>query len=44
MLENKIKFIATTEEMTDVWPHPQPAQRFISEDYKKLERFERGSA
>jgi len=42
MLENKIKFIATTEEMTDVWPHPQPAQRFISEDYKKLERFEKG--
>jgi len=38
MFEKKINFIAVDEGMLDVWPHPQPANRFISEEYKKLER------
>ena len=25
--------------MLDVWPHPQPASRFIPDEYKKLKRF-----
>ncbi len=25
--------------MVDVWPHPKPANRFIPDEYKKLERF-----
>tara|TARA_R100001463_G_scaffold61058_1_gene113768 strand:- start:1048 stop:1692 length:645 start_codon:yes stop_codon:yes gene_type:complete len=25
--------------MLDVWPHPQPASKFIPEEYKKLKRF-----
>lgn len=39
MFNKKITFCATNEEMLDVWPHPQPASRFIPEEYKKLERF-----
>ena len=38
MFHKKIKFIAIDKGMLDVWPHPQPANRFISEEYKKLER------
>ena len=29
--------------MLHVWPHPQPASRFIPEEYKKLERFYNGN-
>ena len=39
MLKNKITFCATSENMVDVWPHPQPAGRFIPDSYKKLEKF-----
>tara|TARA_R100001224_G_scaffold68737_1_gene41628 strand:- start:63 stop:746 length:684 start_codon:yes stop_codon:yes gene_type:complete len=39
MLENKIKFVATNENFKDVWPHPQPATRFIPDEFKKLKRF-----
>jgi hypothetical protein len=38
MINKKIVFCATQEQMKDVWPHPQPASRFIPEEYKKLER------
>jgi hypothetical protein len=38
-MTNKITFCATNGEMLDVWPHPQPASRFIPDEYKKLERF-----
>jgi hypothetical protein len=41
MFENKIKFVATDKSMVDVWPHPEPASRFIPEEYKKLERFDK---
>jgi len=39
MLNKKIIFCATDSRMIDVWPHPQPATRFIPEEYKKLPRF-----
>jgi len=39
MFENKITFCATNEDMIDIWPHPQPASRYIPEEYKKLSRF-----
>jgi|TARA_R100000030_G_scaffold83954_1_gene67034 hypothetical protein len=39
MFSKKITFCATHSEMVDVWPHPQPASKFIPEEYKKLERF-----
>ena len=39
MLKNKITFCATSENMVDVRPHPQPAGRFIPDSYKKLEKF-----
>tara|TARA_R100000005_G_C4967341_1_gene181643 strand:- start:19 stop:705 length:687 start_codon:yes stop_codon:yes gene_type:complete len=39
MFNKKITFCATSQAMVDVWPHPQPASRFIPEEYKKLERF-----
>jgi len=38
MINKKITFCATDEEMIEIWPHPKPASRFIPEDYKKLER------
>lgn len=38
MFNKKITFCATDEGMLDVWPHPQPASRFIPEEYKKLKR------
>lgn len=40
MFNKKITFCATDESMVDVWPHPQPASRFIEPAYKKLTRFE----
>ena len=39
MFDKKITFCATNEGMLDVWPHPQPASRFIPDEYKKLKRF-----
>ncbi len=42
MLNKKITFCAIDESMLEVWPHPQPASRFIPEEYKKLERFYNG--
>ena len=39
MFDKKIAFCATNEGMLDVWPHPQPASRFIPDEYKKLKRF-----
>ena len=42
MLNKKITFCATNKSMLEVWPHPQPASRFIPEEYKKLERFYNG--
>jgi hypothetical protein len=43
MFNKKIKFCATSKDMVDVWPHPKPASQFIPEEYKKLERFEKGN-
>ena len=42
MFNKKITFCATDKSMLEVWPHPQPASRFIPEEYKKLERFYNG--
>ena len=39
MINKKIIFCATNKEMLEIWPHPQPASRFIPEEYKKLSRF-----
>ena len=39
MLFKKIIFCATDKSMVDVWPHPKPANGFIPDEYKKLERF-----
>ncbi len=39
MFDKKIKFCAINENMLDVWPHPQPASKFIPEEYKKLDEF-----
>ena len=33
-----IQFTATQEDYVNIWPHPKPANHFISDDYKKLER------
>ena len=38
MLNKKITFCATNNNMVDIWPHPKPAGRFIPEEYRKLER------
>jgi len=43
MLDKKIKFCATREDMLDIWPHPKPASRFIPDEYKKLARFKNGN-
>ena len=40
MFDKKINFCATDKAMLDVWPHPQPASRFVEPAYKKLGRFE----
>ena len=42
MFDTKITFCATDASMVDVWPHPQPASRFIPDEYKKLERHKNG--
>jgi hypothetical protein len=43
MFSNKITFCATDEGMINIWPHPEPASRFIPKEYKKLERFTDGN-
>ena len=43
MFNKKIKFIASREEMLDVWPHPKPATHFIPDEYKKMPRLFKNS-
>jgi len=43
MIDKKIKFCPINEAMQKIWPHPKPANHFIPEEYKKLERHERGN-
>ena len=43
MINKKITFCATEGNMVNVWPHPKPANRFIPDEYKKLERFAKGN-
>ena len=38
MFNKKITFCATNKDMLDVWPHPKAANRFVPNEYKKLER------
>ena len=38
MFNKKIKFCAINKDFIDIWPHPQPASKFIPEEYKKLKR------
>ena len=38
LFDKKIKFCAVDESMIKVWPHPKPANHFMPEEYKKLER------
>jgi len=42
MFNKKIKFCPIDQEMGKVWPHPKPANHFVPEEYKKLERHKRG--
>ena len=42
MFNKKIIFCAIDEGMLDIWPHPQPASRFIPPEYKNLQRFSDG--
>ena len=39
----KIKFCAVDADMLGIWPHPKPANHFIPEEYKKLERHMHGN-
>jgi len=39
MVTKKITFCAVDGGYVDVWPHPRPANRFMEEGYKKLNRF-----
>jgi|TARA_R100001594_G_scaffold108953_1_gene143716 hypothetical protein len=39
MFNKEIKFIIIDKALEDIVPHPEPASRFIPEEYKKLERF-----
>tara|TARA_R100000541_G_scaffold33642_2_gene42240 strand:- start:655 stop:1341 length:687 start_codon:yes stop_codon:yes gene_type:complete len=41
MFNKKITFCATNQDMLDIWPHPQPASKFILPEYKKLKRFDK---
>ena len=38
MFEKKITFIATDENYENIWPHPQPANHFIPQNYKEKRR------
>ena len=38
MFEKKITFIATDRDYENIWPHPQAANHFIPQNYKKLKR------
>jgi len=42
MFNKKIKFCPIDQEMGKVWPHPKPANHFVPEEYKELERHKRG--
>ena len=39
MFNKEIKFIIIDKALEDIVPHPEPASRFIPEEYKKLGRF-----
>ena len=41
MFDKKITFCAIKQDMVDVWPHPQPASKFIPDEYKKMARFDK---
>ena len=43
MFNKKIKFCPIDKEMKKVWPHPKPANHFMAEEYKKLERHKKGN-
>jgi hypothetical protein len=43
MFDKKIKFCPINKNMEKIWPHPKPANHFIPEEYKKLERHTRGN-
>tara|TARA_R100000664_G_scaffold33991_1_gene53214 strand:- start:1209 stop:1895 length:687 start_codon:yes stop_codon:yes gene_type:complete len=43
MLNKKITFCATNRDFINIWPHPKPANRYIPDEYKKLERFANGN-
>ena len=41
--DKEIKFCPIDEDMRKVWPHPKPANHFMPEEYKKLERYKDGN-
>ena len=43
MFENKIRFTCIDPNFVDIWPHPKPATKFITDAYKKLERYSGGN-
>ena len=43
MFDKKIKFCPVDKEMRKIWPPPRPANHFIPEEYKKLERHKDGN-
>jgi hypothetical protein len=43
MFNKKITFCAIDKDMVDINPHPRPSSYFISQEYKKLERFDKGN-
>ena len=43
IFNKKIKFCAVNSDMVKIWPPPKPANHFIPEEYKKLERHKRGN-
>ena len=43
MFNKKITCCAIDKDMADINPHPKPASHFIPDEYKKLERFDKGN-
>jgi len=43
MFDKKITFICTDKAFEKIWPHPKPANHFMPEEYKKLERHLKGN-
>ena len=41
--DKEIKFCPIDKDMRKVWPHPKPANHFMPEEYKKLERYKDGN-